>query len=624
MKPPLFLTLALGALAANTALATPHPNVVFVLVDDLGWKDLGYAGGKGFQTPNIDRLARRGAIFANAYAAAPLCSPSRASLMTGQSPARHGILNAFVPGQLERRAGEIGDIQPTCKSVIAPDGRNHLPLEQTTLGELFRDAGYATAYFGKWHIGGKGFSPSEQGFGHVFGGTETGGPGSYFSPYRTPGLPDGPPGEFLTERLTREVCSFIGAQGEKPFFAYVAQYGVHIPIQAPEELVRKYEALPESERPLNPTYAAMVEAVDQSVGEILKTLEKKGFLDNTIFILTSDNGGLPKTEGPKSFPVTSNAPARGGKKQLLEGGLRIPAVIDWPGHIAPGTEIAAPIISMDWLPTLAQFCGLKVPDGTPLDGISLAPALLEKKPLPERDLVWHFPIYMYGMAEDGGDALFEQEPASTIRSGRYKLTEWSDGRQSLYDIEGDGGETRDLAPALPELVKSLSAKLRATLGQQGAWPAIRNPNYVGGSLVPLPFGWVVPKSGPPPWTWTLSRGLAGWIPSEPTSASLADGGVKLVAENGKPSLYTRVVLPPGTHTLSVSGDLHNAVAPRVSWLPATGGDAWTDDKNGGTHGPETHTGSLSIGFSTTEPADRLRIDFPGAKGPIRIDSITVH
>jgi arylsulfatase A-like enzyme len=469
----LFLLFAMSAAAAG---ATPsRPNIVFVLADDLGARDLGCYGSTFYETPNLDRLAARGMRFTDAYAASSVCSPTRASLLTGRYPARVGITD-WLPGRPDRPD------QPLARPAL-PD---HLDLGEVTFAEALQEAGYRTGLVGKWHLGEHpDFFPEHQGFDVNIGGSGKGHPPSYFSPYRLPGLADGPPGEHLDERLTREAESFMrdaAAQG-RPFLLYLCHYAVHTPLQAKPEVVAKYQARLDAQPPAgpamtsdgrdgpqrvlqtHPAYAAMVESLDASVGRIVAILESLGLSENTIVIFTSDNGGLSTAEGSP----TSNLPLRAGKGWAYEGGVREPLLVVWPGRVAPGSTTDAIVTSPDFFPTLLDLAGLPARPEQHVDGVSFASVLRDPAAtLPERSIYWHYPHYSNQRGR----------PHGAIREGRWKLIEWfEDGRVELFDIAADIGETHDLASAQPERAAALLADLRAWRTRVGARMPTPNPGY---------------------------------------------------------------------------------------------------------------------------------------------------
>jgi len=442
-----------SAADSGSVKKTAKPNFIFILMDDMGWADVGFNGSKYYETPNIDRLAARSMRFPNAYAACAVCSPTRASIMTGKYPARLHITD-WIPGEGGCKKGTL-DI---------PKWQQFLPLQEVTLAEALKPAGYVTASIGKWHLGGPAYYPERQGFDVNVAGSHIGSPSSYFYPYggekngnRVPGLQEnGHKGEYLTDRLTQEAQVFIRGNKDKPFFLYLAHYAVHAPIQGKTNLVARYKGKAPSNGQKNPEYAAMVQSVDESIGILVKTLEEQGIADRTVIVFTSDNGGAVH------FPATSNQPLRSGKGFPYEGGIREPTFIHWPG-VTTGSSCAAPIISMDYYPTLLEIAGVKgdAKHNSSVDGLSLVPLLRGTGTLDRDTLFWHYPHYWNG----GG-----VRPYSIVRKGDWKLIEFTEtGRVELYNLREDGSEKEDLAAKNPakaeELRKLLHDWLKAINAQ---------------------------------------------------------------------------------------------------------------------------------------------------------------
>jgi arylsulfatase A-like enzyme len=469
VAPLLALGLCSPFVCASQSSPTVPRNVVFILVDDLGWRDLGCFGSTFYETPNVDRLAAGGMKFTQAYAACPVCSPTRASILTSKYPQRVGITDYISPN---------GSNQPehwSRKTRLLPAPyADRLPLAETTLAEALKAAGYATFFAGKWHLGPAGFYPENQGFDVNKGGCEWGAPSGgrkYFSPYGNPRLADGPPGEHLPARLAAETAAFIAAHRDQPFLAYLSFYSVHIPLMARDDLRRKYElkakSLPqtdsrwgqEGERKVrlvqdHAVYAAMVEAMDQAVGVVLAKLDELNLSERTVVIFMSDNGGLSTSEG---WP-TANVPLRAGKGWLYEGGIREPMLIRAPGVTRPGNQCNAPVISTDFYPTILDLLGLPPRPQQHLDGQSLVP-LMRGAEIEPRPLFWHYPHY----GNQGGS------PAGAVRMGDFKLIEWyEDGRRELFNIREDVGERHDLAADNPAKVRELAGKLAAWRRTVGA------------------------------------------------------------------------------------------------------------------------------------------------------------
>ncbi len=458
-----------GALTCLTIFigcrVTEPVNFVFILADDLGYMDVGaYNSETFYETPNIDRLAGEGIRFTHGYAAAPVCSPTRASIMTGLYPSRTATTDYFGAPQPDQVSNHWTRNKPLLPARYEPQ----LPHDEVTIAEAFLAAGYRTFWAGKWHLGGEGSYPEDHGFEVNRGGWEAGGPygrGNYFVPYDNPHLEDGPEGEHLPARLAAETVQFIEKSTDQPFFAFLSFYSVHTPLIARPDLQRKYEeksAPPtmwgtEGDREVRLTqshavYAAMVEAMDQAVGTVLAALDEFDLAHNTVVVFTSDNGGLSTSEGHP----TSNLPLRAGKGWMYEGGIREPLLMRWPAFLKGGRVEDLPITSPDFMPTLLQIAGLPAPDFT--DGISFLPRLLEQE-TPERDLYWHYPHY----GNQGGS------PSSAVRRGDWKLIRfYENGREELYHLATDVSESADQASNQTEIRNELSASLDVWLDQVDA------------------------------------------------------------------------------------------------------------------------------------------------------------
>lgn len=438
------------------------PNIVFIVVDDLGWKDVGYMGGDFFETPNIDYLASEGIFFTHSYAAAANCAPSRACMMTGQNTPRHGVYTVSPSAR-----GNAKD-----RKLIPATNTDSISHESITLAEIFKKAGYQTGTFGKWHLG---ENPLLQGFDVNFGGNQRGNPGTdgYFSPYNLSYLENGPPGEHLTDRLTTEAISFMQNHRDKPFFLYLPYYAVHTPIQAKKHLAKKYQSrYQQNFKGIDPVYAAMVENTDINIGRILKNLEILNLRENTIVVFTSDNGGIAS--------IATQLPLRAGKGSYYEGGIRVPLIIRWPGKVQPGTVSDVPVVNLDFYPTFAELLNISEIND-PLDGTSLLP-LLEGKTLDKRPLIWHFPIYLQaynGEKDDARDPLFRTRPGSVIRSGDWKLHQYFEfGDIELYHLPTDPGERNNLRDSHPEKVEELLGMLENWRINTGApLPSDENPSF---------------------------------------------------------------------------------------------------------------------------------------------------
>ena len=440
--------LLLGALVSCQKTENSLPNIVLIVADDLGWKDVGFMGSAFYETPHLDRLAREGLVFDQAYAAAANCAPSRACLMTGLQTTAHGI---YTVGSSER-----GDAR--LRRIIPADNTTSLRSSFHTLAEFLSEKGFRTASMGKWHLG---EDPCSQGFELNIGGNERGHPGSYFAPYNGPDL-QAPEGEYLTDRLTREALDFVKEGSQEPFFLYLPYYAVHTPLQAKDSLVKKYLRKDSRNCQSHATYAGMIDNLDYCIGLLLGELERSGLRDKTLVVFTSDNGGIRD--------ISCQDPLRAGKGSYYEGGIRIPLVFSWPGHIEPGRQADGPVSHLDLFPTLMEVCGIHAPDT--LDGISLWPLLTGEGDLPERPLFFHFPVYLQAYKpglDDGRDPLFRTRPGSVIRRGDWKLHYYyEDEGCELYDLKSDPGERKNLAAEYPAMRDEMLGMLRSWLEEQGA------------------------------------------------------------------------------------------------------------------------------------------------------------
>jgi len=423
------------------------------MVDDLGWMDLGFQGNARIETPNLDRLAREGLRFTDAYSAAPVCSPARASIMTGMAPARLGITN-HIP--------EHPGFAPIGAPFVAAESLNHLPTEHVTLAERMSEAGYSTSFIGKWHLcgdwshrdGGAGdpqYHPERQGFDLNIAGCARGGPTTYWDPYNIHALEAGAEGDYLPYRLAEETLGVLRERGDEPFFLCWWPYTPHYPLEAPAELVAKYEAGGVGPGVKNTTYAAMVEAMDTAIGRVLGELDRLGIADETLVVFLSDNGGW---DG-----VCDNRPLRKGKGYLYEGGVRVPMVVRWPGHTEPGIS-STPVVATDLFPTVLEVAGLTPAPGVPMDGESLVPLLEQTGELEREAIFFHYPNYAW----HGGNRL-----GSSVRSGPWKLIEnFDDGSVELYDLERDLGEEHDVSKENAATAASLRAMLHDWRAEVGA------------------------------------------------------------------------------------------------------------------------------------------------------------
>ena len=469
----LYLVVLCPALAHAEQKSKPF-NFVFFLVDDLGWTDLKTFGSSFYDTPNCDRLAATAMKFTNAYAACPVCSPTRASIMTGRYPTRTGVTDYIgaPAGRAWRRNTRL---------LPAPYTRQ-LELKEFTIAEALKQKGYATFFAGKWHLGNEGFWPEDQGFDVNQGGHQRGGPyggKKYFSPYGNPRLTDGPNGEHLPDRLATETVKFMTANKDKPFLAYLSFYSVHTPLIARKDLTQKYQAR-KKERGLeakwgqehnrkvrlvqeHAVYGGMVEAMDMAVGKVLDGLKKLKLEENTVVFFMSDNGGLSTSEGHP----TSNLPLRGGKGWMYEGGIREPMMVRWPGVTKPGSVNDTPVTSTDFFPTILEMARMELELPLPIDGVSFTSALRGKKH-DRGAMYWHYPHY-----GNQGCA-----PTAAVREGDWKLIEWyENGKLELFNLKEDIAEKNDLAKKNPDKVKVLAAQLAQWRKDSGARIPAKNEKF---------------------------------------------------------------------------------------------------------------------------------------------------
>lgn len=479
----LFIIVFLSCNTTKKQANQTRPNILFILADDLGYTDLSCMGSTYYETPNIDRIAQKGMIFTNGYAACQVCSPSRASLMTGKSPLRHGITDwiGAPTGENWRKAKRYSKLLP-------PENGDHLPHEYETLPEVLKSEGYATFFAGKWHLGSEGSHPENHGFDENQGGYHRGGPysGGFFAPFNNPEMQDFPEekGMSLPEKLAKETTQFLEENKDTTFLAYLSFYAVHAPIQTAKDKWEKYRLKAEKqgiaeqgfemERNLpirkyqdNPVYAGLIEHMDDAVGQVLNKLEELGLAENTIVIFTSDNGGV--TSGDNYS--TNLAPLRGGKGYQWEGGLRVPYLIYVPWMNHGGKKRDTPVIGMDFFPTLLDLADIPLRPDLHNDGVSLKP-LLEGKTIAQRDLIWHYPHY----GNQGGD------PSAVIRSGPWKLIRYyEDGHEELYNVtkhptESEQSKAPDFMP-YSKIAKELSEKLTAALSSLPVLYPTPDPKY---------------------------------------------------------------------------------------------------------------------------------------------------
>jgi len=430
-------SMAVPRLACAARASRKKPNILFILIDDLGWSDVGCYGNQFHETPNVDRLARQGMRFTDAYAACPVCSPTRASILAGQYPARVGVTD-FIPGHW----------RPYEKLKVPINRQQYLPLETVTLPEVLKQAGYVTGHIGKWHLGGRQHSPRNQGFDYVTSGVRN-------------------RNDKQVTGFTDAAIKFISENRDKPFFLHLSHHTVHIPLEAPKELIEKYERKPKpGDGVNNPVYAAMIEHLDSSIGRILKKLNELGLANDTVVVFFSDNGGLRQRFDGKGTTVTTNAPLRDEKGTLYEGGIREPLIVRWPGVVKPGSVCSVPVSSVDVCPTFLETAGVKGDPSHVLDGESLLPLLKQTGELKRDAVFWHYPHYHHST------------PAGAIRTGDWKLIEFfEDNRLELYNLKTDIGEKNNLAQEMPEKARELQWRLAGWRRSVKADMPTPNPDF---------------------------------------------------------------------------------------------------------------------------------------------------
>jgi arylsulfatase A-like enzyme len=597
-----FQTRSLTVLAAlmlglSPALAEQRPNVIFILVDDLGWMDSSLYGSTFYKTPAMERLAKSSVRFTNAYSASPLCSPSRASILSGQYPARHGMTEALGHTPVEPAdSGYSTTKLPEFASQLLPRSKRVLELDQHTLAEAFRDAGYRTGFIGKWHMGlAPEFWPERQGFDFTFHGAPDPGPPSYFSPYKFKAgtITDGPAGEYITDRATDEAIRFINQDKGKPFFLCLWHWGVHTPLMGKPELIEYYRQHPDPKgKQLSPTMAAMIQSVDESLGRLLDDLESTGLDKNTIIVFTSDNGGLTnkKVEADGNVPVTNNFPLRRGKASIFEGGGRVPALIRWPGVTDAGAVSEQPITGVDYYPTLLEIASIPQPADQVLDGLSLVPALKGQE-LGREAIYCYFP---HSFTE-------YSPPGAWVREGDWKLLEnfwvsdfWPD-QFLLYNLKQDIGETTNLAEKHPEIVSRLAAKLKEHYSMGGR-PPKPNPDY-NPAFTPV----------------------GGWIPSSKEGPLTLDASGMTVLG---PGLSTRgLVRESGTFTLRWTMRTERPGKGKVFWCDYADRTFKPDRRVEFDVISDGRPHTYEVSFTSADSLFGVRLDFGNGTLPVVVEKI---
>jgi arylsulfatase A-like enzyme len=583
-----------------------RPNIIFILIDDMGWLDSTVYGSRYYDTPNVERLAKRSMMFTDAYAANPLCSPTRASILTGKYPARLGIttpgghLKPFPPDQpIHPKTA------PAHQQVLIPRSKRFLPLDERTIAEAMRDLGYKTGFVGKWHLGApEKYWPQHQGFDVNIGGGGYPGPPSYHSPYRIKPLPDGPKGEYITDRLTDETLAYIEQNRDAPFFLCLWHYAVHAPYQAKEEITKTYADRQDPRgKQNNPIMASMLKSMDESLGRVLDKLDELELSDDTIIIFFSDNGGNEYDRvGPEKWLPTNNDPLRSGKGAIYEGGVRVPMLVFWPGVVEPGSRCSEVVSSIDFYRTILEMAGAEPAPGQVIDGESLVPLLKQTGTLNREAIFCHMPHLV--SAPTGMLA----QPATSVRQGDLKLirfyatSEEFPHQHELYNLRDDIGETQNLADQMPEKVKQLDALIDRFIEDTGAAVPLPNPAYDPAALA----------------------SVDGWRPSGQCKLSRGDGLVGIDSTGGDPFIWTADVPGP-------EGPLLVKLRMR-STSKGVGQFFWADTKTP-RFGPTVrlnfdpiHDGQwheYEVKFAARGPLRQIRIDPGTAPGRIDIDWIAL-
>ena len=617
---------ALRAEETTHGVTTSRPNIIFILADDLGAHDVGCFGSTFHETPNIDRLATRGVRFTQAYAANPLCSPTRSSILTGQYPARIGITApvCHLPQvQLEKKL--VAGKQPTTRVLVA-DSLTRLKPEYFTLAEALKEAGYATAHFGKWHLGWNRndhpedrYEPKDQGFDFDFPHTPSApGPGGgYLAPWKFIKDPNiaGARGEHIEDRMSAEAAKYIREHKDQPFYVNYWAYSVHSPWNARKDYIEHFQPKADEKNPQhNPLYAAMVKSLDDGVGRLLAAVDEAGIADRTIIVFFSDNGGWaypPRATDPEGFenmPATSNLPLRSGKASIYEGGTREPCIVVWPGKTRPGTTSDALLQTVDWYPTLLTMCGLRPHADVKLDGLDQTPALLGKKPVRDR-LFCHFPHGSEKQAENIPGFL----PSTYVRKDDWKLIRFfadnQDGsdRFELYNLKDDLGETKNLAAERPQVVRELNELLTAFLRDTGAVIPLRNPAYD-----PNPAKEAVKTKSKP-----ATDPLQGWK-ARNCEVSLKDGIVTVKAAGGSPFLGVAAGTT-GPAVVTFRARCAEGGLGRIEWIPP--GTNQTPANSAAFTLKAGDWQTIQVEVPAKDALGILRIYLPSQQQPVEIDWI---
>jgi arylsulfatase A-like enzyme len=646
--PWLLVTVVLLAGDANAAEQSAQPNIVFILADDLGWADTTlYGHTQYYKTPHVERLARRGMTFTRAYSASPLCSPTRASILTGLSPARTGITSpaCHLPQiQLEAQPGKQG---PPQSKVILPSTATRLKTEYYTLAEALRDAGYATGHFGKWHLGAEPYSPLEHGFDVDVPHWPGPGPaGSYVAPWKFPDFDPDVPSQHIEDRMAKEAVAFIERHCERPFFLNYWMFSVHAPFDAKQSLIEKYSRqVDNSDAQRSPTYAAMIESMDDAVGTLLDTLDRLDLAERTIVVFFSDNGGNMYDEVDGTTP-TSNRPLRGGKATIFEGGVRVPCVIIWPDVVAGGTRSDTMIESSDFYPTILDMLNLEPRPDQQFDGMSIVPALRapdsslasrgsprsDARPLAsdERAIFTYFPHQ-----PRVPDWL---PPSVAVHQGDWKLIRIFHGgengahRWKLFHLASDIGEKNDLAAREPKRLQTLDELINRFLASTQAVVPMPNPDFDPAVYRPQDEG----KPGlrkPRKPAASAARGsapskpIAGWKPSGDCTLALQDGSLVITSLGSDPYLSYELpeALPAGQYALDVVLASKGRGQGQLFWQKQGIRPPFFRDRSttfAVTHDGAPHT--YRIAFVAAHPVTAIRIDPGQAAGEIRVSKLQLR
>ncbi|TWU08426.1 sulfatase [Stieleria varia] len=619
-----FLNLYSGVMAAG---AQRKPNVVLILADDLGWSDTTLYGTTDFyRTPNIQRLAARGMTFTHAYSASPLCSPTRASVLTGLSPARTGITtpNCHLPAVV-LTATAATSASPIQKST-QPNPVTRLDTRYYTVAEMFQDNGYVTAHFGKWHLGPEPYSPLQHGFDIDVPHWAGPGPaGSYVAPWKFPDFDPQTPAEHIEDRMADEAVRFMEKHQDKPFFLNYWMFSVHAPFDAKAKLIEQYRSrINPSDPQRSPTYAAMIESMDDAVGTLLDTLDRLQLAENTIIIFASDNGGNMYNEVDGTTP-TSNAPLRGGKATMYEGGIRGPAIIAAPGVTQPGSRSDAVIQSCDYYPTLLDLLDISAQPEQTFDGVSLAPAL-KSQPLTRDAIFTYFPH-----APGVPDWL---PPAVSVHVGDWKLIRLFHGgengkhRYKLYDLSQDLGERSDLADKYPERVQEMDARIDAFLSDTGAVVPLPNPKFDPTKYNPEREGQATLKGSGSKQTRNepapRQKPIAGWQADNHCTLAIADSALQVISSGGDPhfSYLLPKPIPAGELTLRFTMSSQSTGNGQLFWREQGEAKAFHRDRSvdfSVTHDGQSH--EYDVKFSTATPLQALRVDPSRSAGKLKLSNL---